>query len=254
MVAGGSRTPGVRASTLCYVVHSRDAVIVAFRGTRVFKPGAGPPTLDALRGVLADICTDGRLDLVDLGAEGAVHCGFYAAIEQVWAPMVLPRLDALRQESPGRTFWFTGHSLGAALATLAAARFPHVAGVYTFGSPLVGDGLFARTFPARAFRIVNNNDIVPQVPRFGPCATAPFLRGYEHVGELKYITHQGALQDQPSRSLRLADGIQGRFGQLRDVAEQLRSGRIAELPDDGFNDHAPLFYALRVWNAYAAGR
>jgi triacylglycerol lipase len=170
----------------------------------------------------------------------------------VWDSSLLPCLTRLKDEQPARTFWFTGHSLGAALATLAADRYRDVQGLYTFGSPLVGDRAFAHDFFVNAFRIVNNNDFVAHVPPFGPCVRPPHVRPYEHVGQLKYISSEGVLQDNPSRWARLTDGFKGRYGHLVNLAGQLRSGWIGELPDDGFNDHAPLFYALRVWNAYAS--
>lgn len=238
------------ASTLCYVAHSPDAVIVAFRGTRVLKPGTAP-SLAALREVVADISTDGRVTLIESGHGGVVHCGFHAALEQIWAAALQPCLTRLKAASPARTIWLTGHSLGGALATLAAARLAGVTGLYTFGSPRVGDRQFAERCPDRAYRVVNNNDIVPHVPRVGPSAIPPLFRTYEHVGRLKYIAGDGAVQDNPSRWSRLTDGFHSRYGQLLGRGKRLRSGWQLELPDDGFNDHGPLFYALRLWNAYA---
>jgi triacylglycerol lipase len=242
--------PFVGASTLCHVAYSPEAVIVAFRGTEVIKPGTAP-TFAAFREVLADLGTDGRVALVESESGGAVHRGFHAALDQVWTTMLLPCLARLGAENPERSVWFTGHSLGAALATLAADRCRTVRGVYTFGSPLVGDRSFAQGFPVNAFRFVHNNDIVPHLPRFGPSATPPLIRAYQHVGQLQYIAADGTVKDNPSLWSRITDGFEGRYRHLLDATGQLRPGGIAELPDDAFNDHAPLFYALRVWNAYA---
>ncbi|HXT21480.1 MAG TPA: patatin-like phospholipase family protein [Thermoanaerobaculia bacterium] len=65
--------------------------------------------------------------------------------------------------------FITGHSLGGAVATLAAADLSSlgtkVAGLVTFGSPLVGDAAFATTLagvPAR--RYVDCCDLVTRVP------------------------------------------------------------------------------------------
>jgi triacylglycerol lipase len=265
-VAAGVRRSGLRdasldddqpfegGSTSCYVAYSDHAVIVAFRGTEVIKPGGPAPTLDAIRRVLADICTDARIRLVDAGYGGAVHCGFHGALEEVWSRLQ-PRLHALRQTpSTPRTIWLTGHSLGAALATLAACRLDGVHGLYTFGSPLVGDELFAGTFRAsNAFRIVNNNDVVTCVPPCEPSRLLGMGRRYQHVGELKYISSDGVLrlQDSGSKWPILRDKLWGHFAHLGNVGKRLADG-IVQLPDDGFNDHAPLFYALHMWNAYAS--
>ena len=67
----------------------------------------------------------------------------------------------------------TGNSLGAALATLAADRYGNVQGVYTFGSPKVGNDVFKEKFIVKTYSIVNNKDIVTRVPPPGI---------YKHVG------------------------------------------------------------------------
>ncbi len=245
--------PFLGASTLCYVARSPEAAIVVFRGTQVVKPGE-TPTLGALREVLADFLTDGRFRLIDLSSSGGggVHQGFQEALDQIWSAKLLPCLTRLRAQNPNLTIWFTGHSLGAALATLAAQRFRDVQGVYTFGSPLVGDGPFARNYPAKAFRIVNNNDIVARVPPAGASVSNPFnVRPYEHVGRLMYLGKDGALNDNPSDVSVTFDRLRGRLAHVLDLTSRLRPGWLNEVPDDSLNDHAPLYYALHMWNAYA---
>lgn len=73
-----------------------------------------------------------------------------------------------------QTIWFTGHSLGGALARLAAARLYFeesnllADGVYSFGQPRTCDWILARAydkaFTDRTYRFINNNDIVTQLP------------------------------------------------------------------------------------------
>jgi hypothetical protein len=75
-----------------------------------------------------------------------------------------------------------GHSLGGALATLlvadVAVNTPCRTPVgYTYASPRTGDHLFAGSFNASVpanYRIVNRQDLVPQLP---PILPLP----YEHV-------------------------------------------------------------------------
>jgi hypothetical protein len=88
-----------------------------------------------------------------------------------------------------RPLFYTGHSLGAALATLAAGRFPPRA-LYTFGSPRVGDGEFATTLEGvPTFRLVNNRDLVTGVPRkVGRVRLA-------HVGQLRQIEPDSSVRD-----------------------------------------------------------
>lgn len=121
---------------------------------------------------------------------GMVHAGFYHSIQSVW-PTAIARLESLRTKN--QPIWLTGHSLGGALATLACATIDNelpdyeIAGIYTFGQPRVGDGIFTKFCDERTkerfFRVVNNNDIVPRIPRFQ----------YMHSGTLLYFDALGNL-------------------------------------------------------------
>ncbi|WP_157951108.1 lipase family protein, partial [Cyanothece sp. BG0011] len=116
-----------------------------------------------------------------------IHAGFYDYFNMIWNPYEDPKnpnlpecqgIEAiLRQEIQRSTFqtvWFTGHSLGGAVAAFGAAACVVedptiiVHGVYTYGQPKVGGKLFAERFNqelgVKVFRFVNHNDIVPQVP------------------------------------------------------------------------------------------
>lgn len=81
--------------------------------------------------------------------------------------------DNLAPIDKKKHFFIAGHSLGAALATLA---LPDLAGsigftspiVYTYASPRVGDKAFAeaynRLYNKRSFRITNTSDLVSPFP------------------------------------------------------------------------------------------
>lgn len=109
---------------------------------------------------------DGKID---------THAGFTLALDSVWAEIerALKRLK--------HPVFFTGHSLGAALATLAAARIAPTA-LYTFGSPRVGDDEFVASLNHLAdgiHRVVHGEDIVTTVP--------PEALGFRHVGKLEIL-------------------------------------------------------------------
>ena len=92
---------------------------------------------------------------------GAVHRGFYHLFMTIWED-IAPVLDAIQ----GPLF-YTGHSLGGALATLAASYRPPSA-AYTFGAPRVGDAAFADSVTDVAlYQVLNRNDIVPHLPPSG---------------------------------------------------------------------------------------
>ena len=115
--------------------------------------------------------------------------------------------------SAGTTYtklYITGHSLGAALAVLAAPDFAAQTPfkqpvVYTFAGPRAGDPLFALFYNGNigtSWRVVNTNDEAPKVPNvvttvFGPPPeNKPELFFFEHVNTEYPITF-----GQPIRSV-----------------------------------------------------
>jgi hypothetical protein len=147
----------------CYLLVTGDAVVVVFRGSEVLRPDRWRSTRDAIEdfeSVLLDWTGNAKVPLVPVRPRSSrrVHVGFLASFDSLW-PALGPRLEALRAHNPRRRFWFTGHSLGGAMATLAADRFGR-GSLVTFGAPRVGDKHFVATFRASAYRIVNNTDIV----------------------------------------------------------------------------------------------
>lgn len=219
-------------STQCYVADNENFVIVAFRGTEIRADRKSD-----FKNIIADLQTDFEILLVDSGQGGRVHKGFKQALDEVWESGGL--LDYIRsKDTPNRTIWFTGHSLGAALATLAADRYGKLQGLYTFGSPRVGDMAFKDDFYVNTYRFVNNNDLVARVP-------PPGL--YHHVGELRYIDSKGVIHDNSTRWERIVDAIRGQALYVFNALGQIRSGFLGFTPDD-IVDHVPTLYATHIWN------
>ena len=100
---------------------------------------------------------------------------------------VVDVLRALLSPLPNATLAITGHSLGAALATLLALEVTESGAfatpeVITFASPLVGDPQFARTYNSEVpntWRIANELDLVPKMP--------PSVWGYDHADQLSSL-------------------------------------------------------------------
>ena len=137
-------------------IASRDNVlVVAFRGTSSFR----------------DFITDGDIRRVrpEWGASGKVHGGFNGALDGAW-PQLIAKLGPPTVHQ--KEIWLTGHSLGAALAQLAALRLTlegyTVRRVYTFGTPLIGDTEFVADYDRRlgehSYPHVNNKDVVARLP------------------------------------------------------------------------------------------
>lgn len=162
---------------------------------------------------------------------GEVHRGFRRALDHVW--------EELADRLAGRPAHFTGHSLGAALATLAAARHAETRSLFTFGSPRVGDRDFSASLRIPAYRVVNNTDFVPHLP--------PPL-GYAHVGALHHLDTDGVLREGTSTWERLKLGLEGHFAQLQENLRRWRAGDLEALPLASLVDHSPLHYAVHLWN------
>ncbi len=86
---------------------------------------------------------------------------------------------------PDSQIFVTGHSLGAALATLATVdiatntKFQQPI-LYTYASPRVGDQVFAQKFRERElkhYRIANTEDLVPTVPPATGMLLGPEMHG-----------------------------------------------------------------------------
>ncbi|WKY12673.1 hypothetical protein Q1695_003904 [Nippostrongylus brasiliensis] len=105
------------------------------------------------------------------GYIGVVHAYFLNGHFVLWPPIERTLNDA---NYAGYRVTITGHSLGGALAALAAARIVKQGfrrgdqiTIYTFGEPRVGDHTFATNFDSmikNSYRVVFRRDLVPHLP------------------------------------------------------------------------------------------
>lgn len=135
------------------------------------------------------------------------HGGFVTALQDVWGvqsaipqiPQITVRtrgsegvssaLDAL---PPALPCYFAGHSLGGALATLAAQK-RHPRALYTFGSPRVGGRDFAVNMSQQrisSYRVANYIDLITRLP-------LPFK--FRHIDSLVYLAGNGKVLRSPNK-------------------------------------------------------
>ena len=101
---------------------------------------------------------------------GSVHDGFKTGFNGLWQ-IIEPVFSGINLP-----LFITGHSLGGALAVMAASMRPEAV-VYTFGAPKTGDAVFARSLEqSRIYRVENDHDIVPSMPPFS------IHSNFRHVG------------------------------------------------------------------------
>lgn len=239
-----------RETTQCFVAHNDQLVVLSFRGTEI----------DNFMGAFTDWKRNLEFIAVADGFGGRVHQGFAQNIAEVWNDSgdqsgIKSHVEPILS-SGARTLWITGHSLGAALAVLAAERAVRdgltVNGVYTFGAPRIGDAQFKENYAAlgleeRTYRFVHDEDVVRKLPPGDE---------YAHVGRLKFIDAQGRLSDdikpdavsdlpEPARAQQRAVRL---FGLLGRKAGALVEGVFRLTIPEPFADHAPIYYASHIWN------
>jgi hypothetical protein len=170
--AFGANDPitGLPPRSACFIVAGgRGATFVMFSGTDPLK------------------IEDWITDFTVAPEPDVLHQGFADAAETVWPAIEAAIGDRGAAEQP---LFFTGHSLGGALATVVADRARQAgfqaAAVYTFGGPRVGGQNFFNGYTPDlgncTFRLVYGDDVVPTVP--------PSLGGnFRHVGRLLQCPH-----------------------------------------------------------------
>jgi len=189
--------------TQVYCYKDDKVACVAFRGTEPAQ--------------WSDIKADLKIRKVKCPT-GFVHRGFRDALDEVWADVVAWLVKVKCEH-----VFFTGHSLGGALATLAASRWnTETTHLYTFGSPRVGGKKFVQSFKTKErYRYRNNNDIVTKVPFE--------ILGYKHVsgegGNFVYFDIDGNVSNKFSRWYMFKQWIKGTLK------------GFSKLKVDGFSDH-----------------
>lgn len=171
-------------NTQAWVCENEGSIVVAFRGSE------SPATIDGFKDWLLTnarnflVLPEGRIgtDFAAAGVGARFHRGFMEALAEIWTPLHVAIEEALRRKE--RPLWVTGHSLGGAIAKLAAWRlhqkFIAVHRICTFGAPMTGNKLaadaFFREFPGRVVRYVDHCDMVPKLPTMSLLSNE-----YDHV-------------------------------------------------------------------------
>ena len=192
-----------RGGTQAILVSGGSFIALAFRGTEATS--------------IRDIKADARANKRACESGGKMHSGFYDAFENI-RPMVEEAIGDERHAD--KPLYIAGHSLGGAIATVAAKKLAHAGGIaacYSFGSPRVGDDDWVAEIKAPVYRLVNSADCVTMlppssesvvliawllrlvsklhIPLVSPVsgALAPRLTsafgGYLHGGDMRYLTN-----------------------------------------------------------------
>ena len=186
-----------------YVASTSTDVVVAFRGTDELQDW-----LEAVVFSQAD------------WAGGRVHQGMAEALDGVWQQIMAAFFDVAAHE---KAIWLTGHSLGGALATLAAYRLNRecfeVRLVCTYGAPRVIGAETAREFDFPMVRFANNEDPIPDLP------WPTLFDTYVHVGEPVLFMPSGRIAEK-----RHSPDLARRIDRAETIGEGI-------LPSGMYHDH-----------------
>ena len=183
-------------------------MVVAFRGTQS----------------VASVVQDLRF-IRERTPDGGLHGGFAAGYASLHDDLV----TRLRR-SRARRVWLTGHSLGGALAVVAADRLADaghdVAGVVTFGQPRVCLGDLASSLGPRLHRRylawVNDGDVVPKL-----------VLPYVHFGwRLSYDGDSVSRRDMSTRTL-VARGASAAVGDDGEGMDDAALDALIEVMEGG---------------------
>ncbi|GMS94555.1 hypothetical protein PENTCL1PPCAC_16730, partial [Pristionchus entomophagus] len=148
---------------------SRKVIGISFRGTS---------DATQLIAEITDTLFDAKVDFQDGGKTSKY---FNDAFMDVYNGGIGDDLVALIAKYPTYSIWITGHSLGGALASMAAAHISanNLASkdkivLYTYGQPRTGDKKYANIHDnlVNSFRVTHSQDIVAHIP--------PQFMNYEH--------------------------------------------------------------------------
>jgi hypothetical protein len=218
-------------NTQAYVGANDGHVVVAFRGSE------SPTSIDGLKDWLLTNAIDllivpqGPLgaDFAAAGVGARWHQGFVGAITDIWNPVFAATTEHLKAKD--RPLWVTGHSLGGALALLAAWLFLRktvpVHQVYTFGGPMVGNKDVAdainREYAGKVFRYVNSPDPVPLLPMMSLLAN-----DFSHCDKAMPLGDSAEAANLLAYAKQLGGGVAGGIlsGHVADEAWKTIQGRL----------------------------
>lgn len=231
-----------RRGTQAFVAERPEFAALAFRGT---EPGDWTDVLLDL-GVLPsaeqwESGVPGKGTMLGVAAaleKGVlVHGGFQRALNAVWAEVAV----SAGQLPAGLPLVLCGHSMGGALAFLAASRMAgrdNPVSLYTFGAPRVGNGPIGervlRITEGRAYRVVNGRDAVTMVP------TGAIV--YAHApSAMIQLSGDGSAREAPESGEGAAGAVTGALSAVAEFAR--RGGALdAAVRETAMEDHSPCRY------------
>ncbi|WP_437590052.1 lipase family protein [Sorangium sp. So ce1000] len=197
--------------------------------------------------------------LLTAAVRGHSICEMAAHLDRVMGPERMPGgapvpeappMPAMADVGPKKkmdAFYVTGHSLGGALAVVAASMISdddefaksraRLRGVYTYGQPMVGDSMFVEAHESlgkKVHRHVYGRDIVPRMP---PRTMGPF----RHLGQQYSSTSEGWMRIQRPAAQAYVLLLSNIVGVAAWLTQEVFSFGLPFL-SYSWGDHSPLNY------------
>lgn len=197
--------------------NTHKAIVVSFRGSYSVRNWITDATFPHTKPGLCDGCT--------------AELGFWTAWDVV-KEEISATLSSTRAQNPDYEIVVVGHSLGAAIATLAAADLRnngYAATLYAYASPRVANKALAAhiTNQGNNYRFTHTKDPVPHLPPLG--------LGYVHISPEYYITSPNNVTVTTS-DIQVLEGyvnFDGNTGRASDVAKDFSDHKYYFLEADG---------------------
>jgi pimeloyl-ACP methyl ester carboxylesterase len=168
--------------------HSNQLIVIAFRGSQ---------SIDTWRTNLQFATTT-----TDICPGCTAHYGFWRSWTDA-RDYVVPAVKQASSAFPAYKIVTTGHSLGGAVSTLAAASLRNAGynvAMYNFGAPRIGGSkisTYISNQPGGNYRVTHWNDPVPKLPLL--------TMGYVHVSPEYYI-NKPSQQDVEAGDIKVYEG------------------------------------------------
>lgn len=198
--------------------------IISFRGTEPDQVG--------------DIAADLGISLIPHPdpTKGKIHEGFYQAFYCLQHEIETWMSEIEQNNSKIDKWLITGHSLGAAMATIAASVLHFSKGskhLINFGSPRVGNVDFIQAINSVEHRrYVNCCDVICRIP-----PTINGMGNYGHLPNEYYIGQKGVITHNPAPTQIAQDQQQARLDYFTDYAWRKDCLMVRDMAD-----HSPINY------------
>ncbi|KAI1480206.1 hypothetical protein K445DRAFT_319885 [Daldinia sp. EC12] len=154
---------------------TNELIVASIRGSHSIRNWIADLSFIPIPCHLADDCT--------------MHVGFHTAWKEI-EDELLDAITAAKEANPSYKIVFTGHSLGGAVATVAAGyarEQGYELDLYTYGSPRVGNQAFVdfvTAQPGGEYRVTHLDDPVPRLP--------PIAADYRHTSPEYWLANDGS--------------------------------------------------------------